>query len=49
MTEPWWISLIKAVVVVNVLLVMFAYLTLVERNPFPDRPSANWGSFTCLG
>ncbi|MGZ4354252.1 MAG: NADH-quinone oxidoreductase subunit NuoH [Gaiellaceae bacterium] len=30
--EPWWISLIKAVVIVNVLLLMFAYLTLVERK-----------------
>ncbi|HEX7527044.1 MAG TPA: NADH-quinone oxidoreductase subunit H, partial [Gaiellaceae bacterium] len=32
MTEPWWISLIKAVVIVNVVLVMFAYLTLIERK-----------------
>jgi NADH-quinone oxidoreductase subunit H len=32
MTEPWWISLIKAIVIVNVVLVMFAYLTLIERK-----------------
>jgi NADH-quinone oxidoreductase subunit H len=32
MTEPWWISLIKAVIIVNLLLVLFAYLTLIERK-----------------
>ncbi len=32
MTEPWWIALIEAVIVVNVVLVLFAYLTLVERK-----------------
>ncbi len=32
MSEPWWISLIKAVVIVNVVLVLFAYLTLIERK-----------------
>ena len=32
MTEPWWISLIKAAVIVNVVLVLFAYLTLIERK-----------------
>ena len=32
MTEPWWISIIKAIVIVNVVLVCFAYLTLVERK-----------------
>jgi NADH-quinone oxidoreductase subunit H len=31
-TEPWWISLIKALIIVNVLLVLFAYLTLLERK-----------------
>jgi NADH-quinone oxidoreductase subunit H len=31
-TEPWWISLIKAVIIVNLVLVTFAYLTLVERK-----------------
>jgi NADH-quinone oxidoreductase subunit H len=31
-TEPWWIALIEAVVIVNVLLVLFAYLTLLERK-----------------
>src|SRR5262245_7113746 len=32
MTEPWWISLIKSFVVINVVLVMFAYLTWLERK-----------------
>ena len=32
MTETWWIALIEAAVIVNVLLVMFAYLTLLERK-----------------
>jgi NADH-quinone oxidoreductase subunit H len=32
MTEPWWISIIKAIVIVNVVLVLFAYLTLLERK-----------------
>jgi NADH-quinone oxidoreductase subunit H len=30
--EPWWIALLKAVVVVNVVLFGFAYLTLLERK-----------------
>jgi len=30
--EVWWISTIKAIVVVNVVLLSFAYLTLVERK-----------------
>jgi NADH-quinone oxidoreductase subunit H len=32
MNEPWWISLPKAFVIINLLLVTFAYLTLVERK-----------------
>jgi NADH-quinone oxidoreductase subunit H len=32
MNEPWWIDLIKAAVLINVLLGMFAYLTWVERK-----------------
>jgi len=31
-TEPWWISLIKAIIIVNLVLVTFAYLTLIERK-----------------
>jgi NADH-quinone oxidoreductase subunit H len=31
-TEPWWISIIKAAIIVNVVLVLFAYLTLIERK-----------------
>jgi len=31
-TEPWWISLIKAVIIINLLLGLFAYLTLIERK-----------------
>jgi len=30
--EPWWIDAIKAVVIVNLLLGMFAYMTWVERK-----------------
>jgi NADH-quinone oxidoreductase subunit H len=32
MTEPWWISLLKAVLIINLLLGLFAYLTLIERK-----------------
>jgi NADH-quinone oxidoreductase subunit H len=32
MTEPWWISIIKAVIIVNLVLGLFAYLTLLERK-----------------
>src|SRR5207302_40984 len=32
MTEPWWISLIKAFVIINLLLGLFAYMTWVERK-----------------
>jgi NADH-quinone oxidoreductase subunit H len=31
-TEAWWISLVKAFVVINLVLVTFAYLTLAERK-----------------
>jgi NADH-quinone oxidoreductase subunit H len=30
--EPWWISFFKAAVLINVVLLMFAYLTWVERK-----------------
>jgi NADH-quinone oxidoreductase subunit H len=30
--EPWWISLLKAVVIINLVLATFAYLTLAERK-----------------
>ncbi len=32
MNDPWWISLIKAFLIVNLLLLMFAYMTWVERK-----------------
>jgi NADH-quinone oxidoreductase subunit H len=32
LNEPWWIDLAKAVVIVNLLLGMFAYMTWVERK-----------------
>ena len=32
MNEPWWIALIEALVIVNLLLGLFAYLTLIERK-----------------
>jgi NADH-quinone oxidoreductase subunit H len=31
-TDPWWISLIKAFLIVNLLLGLFAYMTWVERK-----------------
>ena len=30
--EPWWIALIKAAIVINLVLFGFAYLTLIERK-----------------
>jgi NADH-quinone oxidoreductase subunit H len=30
--EPWWIDLIKAAIIINLLLGMFAYMTWVERK-----------------
>jgi NADH-quinone oxidoreductase subunit H len=30
--EPWWISIIKGFLIINVVLVLFAYLTLTERK-----------------
>jgi NADH-quinone oxidoreductase subunit H len=30
--EPWWISVIKALIVINLVLATFAYLTLAERK-----------------
>jgi NADH-quinone oxidoreductase subunit H len=32
MSEPWWISVIKSFVIINLVLFGFAYLTLVERK-----------------
>jgi NADH-quinone oxidoreductase subunit H len=32
MHEPWWIAIIESVVIVNLVLVCFAYLTLIERK-----------------
>jgi NADH-quinone oxidoreductase subunit H len=32
LTEPWWISLLKAVLVVNLVMVAFAFMTWVERK-----------------
>ena len=32
MTEPWWITLIKAFVIINLVLLAFAYTTLLERK-----------------
>jgi NADH-quinone oxidoreductase subunit H len=30
--EPWWIALIEASIIINLLLGLFAYLTLIERK-----------------
>jgi NADH-quinone oxidoreductase subunit H len=32
MTDPWWISIIKAFIVINLLMLTFAYMTWVERK-----------------
>jgi NADH-quinone oxidoreductase subunit H len=32
MTEPWWIAVIKSLVIINLVLFGFAYLTLAERK-----------------
>ena len=32
MSEPWWISAIKAFVIINIVLLTFAYTTLLERK-----------------
>ena len=32
MTEPWWVSVIKSVIIINLVLGVFAYLTLAERK-----------------
>ncbi len=32
MSEPWWISAIKAIVIINLVLGVFAYMTWVERK-----------------
>ena len=52
MREPWWISLIKAGVIVNLIMVAFAYTTWLERkllgrlqNSAKDR---NWDSIEAL-
>ena len=31
-SEPWWIAIIEALVIVNIVLGLFAYLTLIERK-----------------
>ena len=30
--EPWWVSVIKSVIIINLVMVAFAYLTLAERK-----------------
>ena len=30
--EPWWIAVIKSLIVINLVLFGFAYLTLIERK-----------------
>ena len=32
MSEPWWIDIIKAVVIVNLVMAAFAYTTWLERK-----------------
>jgi NADH-quinone oxidoreductase subunit H len=40
--EPWWISIIKAFVIINLVLVAFAYMTLLERK-FMGRMQLRYG------
>src|ERR671919_1446536 len=30
--EPWWVAVIKAVIIINLVMAAFAYLTLAERK-----------------
>jgi NADH-quinone oxidoreductase subunit H len=32
MSEPWWISLMKAFLIINILMLVFSYMTLTERK-----------------
>ena len=32
MTEPWWVSVIKSAIIINLVLALFAYMTLAERK-----------------
>ncbi len=32
MSEPWWVALIKSLIVINLVMAAFAYLTLAERK-----------------
>jgi NADH-quinone oxidoreductase subunit H len=32
MSEPWWISLMKAFLIINLLMLIFSYMTLTERK-----------------
>ena len=32
MNEPWWVSIVKAGIIINLVLFAFAYLTLAERK-----------------
>jgi NADH-quinone oxidoreductase subunit H len=41
-SEPWWISIVKAVVIINLVLVAFAYMTLLERK-FMGRMQRRYG------
>jgi NADH-quinone oxidoreductase subunit H len=41
-SEPWWISIIKSVVIINLVLGAFAYMTLLERK-FMGRMQRRYG------
>ena len=32
MNEPWWVAVIKSVIIINLVMAAFAYLTLAERK-----------------
>ena len=43
MTEPWWISLIKAVLIINLVMLAFAYMTLASSARCSARMQLRYG------
>ena len=41
MNEPWWVSIVKAGIIINLVLFAFAYLTLAERFGVTISPHAS--------
>ena len=32
LNQPWWIDVIKSLVIINIVMLVFAYMTLIERK-----------------